>query len=129
MSNYHIIIATERRTDPNRQATAISRSEPTGKIIDGMPEYVAGLAQLHSFTDKIFRVEGEWFMRAIDKDGKEVIKPFDITDPQVVMLVEWDGNPNYVIQHKGSYADRTMGFAGWPELTKEQYDALPVDPL
>lgn len=38
MPNYHIIIAEERRTQPERMATAISRSEPTGKTIDGMPE-------------------------------------------------------------------------------------------
>lgn len=46
------------------------------------------------------------------------------TDPQFVGVFEWDGSSPYVIEHKGSYADRTMGHAGWPDLTKEQYDAL-----
>ena len=86
MSYYHIIIATERRTDPARMATAVND-------------------QLHSFT------------------AAGLPENFD-TDPQFVGVFEWDGVSPYVIEHKGSYADRTMGFAGWPEITKEQYEEV-----
>lgn len=56
--------------------------------------------------------------------------PENMDDPQFVVIAEWDGVSPYVIEHKGDYAARTMGFAGWPDLTKEQFDALPVaDPL
>ena len=93
MTYYHIIIATERR------------SEPTGNVVDGMPEYVAGPAQLHSFS------------------AAGLPENFD-TDPQFVMIAEWDGSSPYVIQHKGDYAARTMGYAGWPDITKEQYEEI-----
>jgi hypothetical protein len=54
----------------------------------------------------------------------------DFSDPQYLMVAEWDGSSPYVIQHKGSYADRTMGYAGWPGITKEQFDAIPAaDPV
>ena len=106
---FHIIIQQERRTQPERMAIPISKSEPTGATINDMPEYVAGPAQLHTHT--AFNV-----LEAID-------------NPQFVMVAEWDLQAPYVTVHKGDYAARTMGFAGWPDLTKEQYDALPVDPL
>ena len=102
MSHYQIIIATERRTDPDRQATAITSMVQQGG------EYVAGPQQLHSYTSA---------------DLAET----DFSDPQFVMVVEWDGASPYVIQHKGNYSTRNMGYAGWPDLTKEQFDALVVD--
>ena len=52
--------------------------------------------------------------------------PVNLDDPQFIMVAEWDGQSPYVIQHKGGYSARTMGYAGWPSITKEQYDALAV---
>ena len=107
---YHIIIQQERRTQPERMAQAISQSIPTGQTIQGpigeMPEYVAGPAQLHTHSAAGL--------------------PENLDDPQFVMVAEWDGQSPYVIQHKGDYSARTMGYAGWPNLTKEEYDALPA---
>jgi len=53
--------------------------------------------------------------------------PANIDDPQFVMVAEWDGISPYVICHKGDYSARTMEYAGWPDLTKEQFDAIPAD--
>jgi hypothetical protein len=56
--------------------------------------------------------------------------PENIDDEQFVMVAEWDGTSPYVIQHKGDYSARTMEYAGFPQITKEQYDAIqPADPL
>ncbi len=84
----HIIIQTERRTQPERMATQI-------------------VEQLHSLSYAPL--------------------PEDITDPQFVAVFEWDGAAPFVTVHKGDYAARNMGFLGWPDLTKEQYDALAAD--
>lgn len=107
---FHIIIQQERRTQPERMAIPISASTHTGSIVNDMPEYVAGPVQLHTHSAAAL--------------------PENISDPQFVMVAEWDGQSPYVIQHKGDYSARTMGYAGWPDMTKEQYDALPAaDPL
>ena len=102
--NYQIIIATERRTDPERMATSITSTVQQGD------EFVAGPQQLHSYT------------------AADLVET-DFSDPQFVMVASWDGASPYVIQHKGDYSKRNMAYAGWPDLTKEQYDALPVDPV
>lgn len=115
MSNYHIIIATERRTDPARMANPIGRTVPTGKTIDGKPEYVAGPVQLHTHTAADMR-------RVV---GEETLPP-DFSAPQFVMVVEWDLKTPYVICHKGDYSARTMSYAGWPDVTKAQFDAAEV---
>jgi hypothetical protein len=107
---YHIIIQTERRTQPERMAIPIATSVPTGQTIQGpmgeMPEYVAGVVQLHTHSAAGL--------------------PANIDNPQFVMVAEWDGISPYVVCHKGNYSTRTMGYAGWPELTKEEWDALPA---
>ena len=69
-----------------------------------MPEYVAGPVQLHTHSAAGL--------------------PANISDPQFVMVAEWDGISPYVIAHKGDYSARTMGYAGWPSITKEQNDAI-----
>ena len=106
---FHIIIQQERRTQPERMAIPIGTSVPTGNIINDMPEYVAGPVQLHTHSAASL--------------------PENLDDQQFVMVAEWDGKSPYVIQHKGDYAARTMGYAGWPDMTKEQYDALPAADL
>ena len=115
---FHIIIRQERRTptvtefgvDSSRLATEIGTSIPTGNTIQGpmgdMPEYVAGPEQLHTMSDAGV--------------------PANIADAQFVGVFEWDGRAPYVIAHKGDYAAVTMRYAGWPDITKEQYDALPA---
>ena len=107
---FHIIIQQERRTQPERMAQAISQNIPTGNTIQGpigdMPEYVAGPVQLHTHSAAGL--------------------PANLDAPQFVMVAEWDGQSPYVIQHKGDYSARTMGYAGWPDITKEQYDAIPA---
>ena len=105
---FHIIIQQERRTQPERMAQAISQSIPTGQTIQGpmgdMPEYVAGTVQLHTHSAAGL--------------------PENISDPQFVMVAEWDGQSPYVICHKGDYSARTMEYAGWPDLTETQWAAL-----
>ena len=103
MSTFHIIIQQERRTDPARMAIPISKSEPIGN-----DEYVAGPVQLHSHSAASL--------------------PENLDDPQFIMVAEWDGVSPYVIQHKGDYSTRTMGYAGWPEMTKEQYEESAAIP-
>ncbi len=105
--SYHIIIAEERRTpvvtemgeDRSRLAVPITSTLQQGE------EWVAGETMLHSMG----------------------VFPGDVSDPQFVMVAEWDGTSHYVIQHKGDYATRNLSFSGWPEITKEQFEALQGD--
>lgn len=112
---YHIIIQQERRIstedEPRQLAQPISQAIPTGNTIDGKPEYIAGPAQLHTITSANLSI--------LEDD----VLTHDFSDPQFVMVVEWDLHSPYVIQHKGDYSKRTLSYAGWPSLTKEQYDA------
>lgn len=141
---FHIIIQQERRTpqpspigdgeDRSRMAIPVATSTPTGNMIQGpigdMPEYVTGPAQLHSRGDGVVNLDGVLHVKRM-RDGVEVLEVWSFQDdPQIVAVFEWDCQSKYVIQHKGDYSARTMGYAGWPELTKEQFDALPrPDPL
>ena len=106
MSNFHIIIQQERRTQSERMAQAISQSIPTGNTIQGpigdMPEYIAGPVQLHTHSAAGL--------------------PANLDDHQFVMVAEWDGKSPYVICHKGDYSARTMEFYGWPAITKTEFD-------
>ncbi len=118
----HIIIAAERRTprqtplgeDRSRLALGIAPVVPTGNTIStpmgDRQEYVAGPEQLHTMSDAGL--------------------PENLADAQFVGVFEWDGRAPFVIAHKGDYAAVTMRYAGWPEITKEEFDALPrPDPL
>jgi hypothetical protein len=53
--------------------------------------------------------------------------PEMLDDPQFVMVAEWDLQTPYVICHRGDYSKRNLHFGGWPEMTKEQFDAIPAD--
>lgn len=90
---YHIIIATERRTPAET---------PLGTDYSRLA--IASSDLLHMCCDRPMP----------DKDW---------SDPQFVMVAEWDLRSPYVILHKGTYVPH---FAGWPDMTKEQYDALAV---
>jgi hypothetical protein len=99
MSTFHIIIQQERRTQPERMAQAISSTVQQGD------EYIAGPKQLHHMGTL----------------------PEMLDDPQFVMVAEWDLQTPYVICHRGDYSKRNLHFGGWPEMTKEQFDAIPAD--
>ena len=99
MPNYHIIIQQERRTEPERMAQAISSTVQRGE------EFIAGPEQLHHMGTL----------------------PEMLDDPQFVMVAEWDLQTPYVTVHKGDYSKRNLHFGGWPEITKEQFDAIPAD--
>jgi hypothetical protein len=78
---------------------------------------VAGEQMLHSFTAAdMSRTVGEGV------DAQKL--PPDFSEPQFVMVAEWDGVSPYVIQHKGDYSKRNMAYAGWPDLTKDQYEEI-----
>ena len=94
MPNYHIIIAEERRTQPERMAQAISSTVQQGE------EYVAGPEQLHHMGTL----------------------PEMLDDPQFVMVAEWNLSDPYVTVHKGDYSKRNLQFGGWPEITREEWD-------
>ena len=49
--------------------------------------------------------------------------PNNISDEQFVGVFEWDGVSEYVIVHKGNYAERSMEYLGWPRLTEAEYEA------
>lgn len=133
MSNYQIIIATERRTPVVTER----------RIYKG--EYI-NTYELDEHGDECcVQIEADPanFEIVLDEDRSRLAQdingqlhsfsaaglPENLDDPQFVMVAEWDGVSPYVIQHKGDYAARTMGYAGWPDLTKEQYDALPTPSL
>ena len=99
MPNYHIIIQQERRTEPERMAQAISSTVQQGE------EFISGPEQLHHMGTL----------------------PEMLDDPQFVMVAEWDLQTPYVTVHKGDYSKRNLHFGGWPEITKEQFDAIPAD--
>jgi len=133
---FHIIIQQERRTQPERMAIPISTSTPTGNIVNDIPEYVAGPVQLHIMATRAEIYSGR-IKNALANGWEEIslilqeqaamgIVP-DFSDPQYIGVFEWDGQSPYVICHKGDYSARTMEYAGWPDLTKEQFDAIPAD--
>jgi hypothetical protein len=95
-----------------------------------VPEYVAGPTQLHTRGVGVMNIDGVLHVKR-KVNGVEVLEAWNFQDdPQIVGVFEWDCQARYVIQHKGDYSARTMGFAGWPEITKEQFDAIPAaDPL
>ena len=134
----HIIIQTERRTpqpspigdgeDRSRMAIPVGMSIPTGNMIEGpvgeIPEYVEGPTQLHTRGVGVMNIDGVPHVKR-KVDGVEVLEVWNFQgDPQIVGVFEWDGNPNCIIQHKGDYASVTMRYAGWPAITKEEWDAL-----
>lgn len=142
MSNFHIIIAAERRTpqpspigdgeDRSRLAIAVSQSVLAGGIVQGpmgdMPEYGTGPTQLHTRGVGVMNIDGVLHVKR-KVDGVEVLEVWNFQDdPQIVGVFEWDGNPNYIIQHKGDYAAVTMRYAGWPEITQEQWSPPLMPP-
>ena len=119
---FHITIQTERRTlfqDEVVQELVSNpcdeNGEPLGEpkeilITKRVPIRQGAIAvseQLHSFSSATL--------------------PENLSDPQFVMVAEWDGSAPYVLQHKGDYASRNMGYAGWPEITKEQWVSQQAD--
>lgn len=112
--SYHIIIAEERRVSteeqPRELAIPMSSAVATGNTVETpmgvQQEFVAGPQQLHSLTSATL--------------------PDDFSDHQFVMVAEWDGVSPYVVMYKGDYSTRNMAYAGWPDLTKEQYEESTI---
>ena len=44
-------------------------------------------------------------------------------NPNVIYAVEWDQQSPFVVVHKGKLGDANMGFAGWPMVTKDEWEA------
>jgi len=123
MSYYHIIIQQERRTQPERMAQSILdqlHTHSPNHPVRWVKVMVPNPAEKPADWDE--EEEGIWPLE-IDQGHFEK----DVSDPQFVMVAEWDGKSPYVICHKGDYSARTMGYAGWPDMTKEQFDAIPAD--
>lgn len=125
--NFEIV----RDEDRSRLAIKIGTSVPTGNIINDMPEYVAGPVQLHIMATRAEIYRGriknalanglEEIALILQEQAAMGVVP-DFSDLQYVGVFEWDGKSPYVIQHNGDYSARTMGYAGWPEITKEEWD-------
>jgi hypothetical protein len=107
MSHFHTIIAVERRTGDRANSTAMSKMLPDGTDAEGKPKFKKGPEQLHSMGTAL--------------NNKN--------DTNILMACEWDGTSPFVIQHKGVYADVTMRYMGFPEITKEEYDAANPAPV
>ena len=97
--NYHTIIQAERRS--GGRATAISNraSIPDGVDAEGMPKTKAGPEQLHSMGTG-----------------------YSGDNANVIYCAEWDLQKPYVTVLKGDHATRSLDFAGWPTVTKEQFE-------
>lgn len=93
---YHITIQQERRT-----ATETPMGIDTSRLALDIAD------QLHTLSSE----------NLADKDWSA---------PQFVMVAEWDLRSPFVIVHKGDYSARTMGYAGWPDVTEAQYAAQEV---
>jgi len=133
---FHIIVATEKR-----QPTIIqTRKEYVGMIVeetcideDGdeyIVEHWLDVDDPTAWVDKGYEMPNPRLAQSINDQLHTYSAaglPANIDDPQFVMVAEWDGKSPYVICHKGDYSARTMEYAGWPDLTKEQFDAIPAD--
>lgn len=48
----------------------------------------------------------------------------DINDAHLLYIAEWDLVSPYVTVHKGNIANLKMAYAGWPTITKDEFDRL-----
>lgn len=137
--SYHIIVAQERRSpvetplgidtsrlaiDSDGQLHSCTENMPVKwvpNIIPNPQEKPADWDDPPADWDE--ERSGKWeqvpWQDTIDAGHTE----FSVENPQFVGVFEWDLRSPYVILHKGTYVPH---FAGWPDLTKEQYDALPA---
>jgi len=44
-------------------------------------------------------------------------------DDNITYAAEWDGVSPWIVVHKGSIADLKMAYAGWPMVTREEWEA------
>jgi uncharacterized protein YigE (DUF2233 family) len=99
----HTVIAVERRKAPRQLAIEINNDlrTQTGMDKNGMPVFSVTQrpAQLHSMG--------------------EVVNDFS----NILYAAEWDGSSPWITAHKGDIADLKMAYAGWPMVTKEQWEA------
>jgi hypothetical protein len=107
----HVVIKQERRKAPRQLALPINADilKPTGAFVDGQPEFIVTQQppQLHTIGDQID----------------------DLSN--IAYAAEWDGVSPWIKVLVGSIADIKMAYAGWPMVTKEEYEALnpPSNPV
>ena len=104
----HVIIKTERRKDRLALPMNADIRTPNGKTVNGMPQFDVTLQppQLHT-------------MGAVINDMSNI-----------EYAAEWDGVSPWVNVLVGNIASLNMRFLGWPDLTKEDWDAAnPVKPF
>ena len=100
----HIIIKQERRSPPRQLAQEVNADivTPTGKLDkNGMPivTMTPQPPQLHTQGEKI-------------------------TDPaNIAYAAYWDGVSPYVDVSAGNIADLKRKYLGWPDITKEEWEA------
>jgi hypothetical protein len=132
---YHIIIQTERRTPiVTERKVYIGEYIDTHEVDEDGGEYTVQVQMTPddpASWETVTNVDRSRLAIPILEQLHHMgALPENIDDPQFVMVVEWDGISPYVIEHNGDYSARTMEYAGWPQITKEQYDAIqPTDPL
>jgi len=99
----HTVIAVERRKAPRQLAIEMNNDlrVQTGTDKDGMPVFsvTPRPAQLHSMGERVDDMSN------------------------IVYAAEWDGSSPWITVHKGDIADLKMAYAGWPMVTKAQWEA------
>ena len=96
----HTIIAQERRKAPRQLATAINNDLVTKRTILGVEqtEISPRPLQLHSMGEKVT----DW--------------------RNIIYAAEWDGSSPWITVLKGNLSDLKMAYAGWPMITREEYE-------
>jgi hypothetical protein len=103
----HIIIKQERRTTRLALPMNADLRTPNGQTVNGMPQFdvTPQPPQLHTQGAKIT----DW--------------------TNVAYAAEWDGISPWVTVLAGDHSSLKMRYMGWPDCTKEEWDALhPVVP-
>jgi hypothetical protein len=112
MSHYHVVIQTERRQAPRKLALPMNNDlqVQTGTDQSGMPVYqvTPRPPQLHAIGEALNHQD----------------------DANITYAAEWDGVSPWIVVHKGSIADLRMAYAGWPMVTREEWEAAnpPLQP-
>lgn len=123
MKNYHIIIATERRTGERKTPFTETGqlhclAEKCGYWAEG--EKTPNGPQPEDWDEEI---DGLW---PAFKYGPNVWVD-SVDNPNLLYVAEWDGKAPFVTVLKGDHAARKLDFAGWPAVTRDEFDAPPVE--
>lgn len=99
MSIFHTVIAVERRTE---------MVEVLGQLVPVRVQATDFASQLHA--------KGEFLGGGY------------ATDPQIIYAAEWDGQSPWITVLKGDNSTLMLRYAGWPEITKEEWNAANPAP-